>query len=53
MQARATGELGSLADMRVLAAASAEPVVYEPAAAADAIYERFLTVTGSADRVRA
>jgi rhamnulokinase len=48
MQARAVGELGSLADMRAVAAASAEPVVYEPAsdrAAADATYERFLEVT--------
>lgn len=50
VQARAVGELGSLADMRALAAASAEPVLYEPdadRAAAEATYERFLTVTGS------
>jgi rhamnulokinase len=47
-QARAVGELGSLADMRAVAAASAEPALYEPAAdraAADATYERFLAVT--------
>ena len=49
VQARAVGELGSLADMRAVAAASAEPTVFEPAAdraAADATYERFLAVTG-------
>jgi rhamnulokinase len=46
VQARAVGELRSLADMRAVAAASADPVVYEPAARADAIYERFLSVTG-------
>jgi rhamnulokinase len=49
VQARAVGELGSLADMRAVAAASADPAVYEPAAdraAADATYERFLAVTG-------
>jgi rhamnulokinase len=49
VQARATGELGSLADVRALAAVSADPVVYEPGAnrdAADEIYERFLAVTG-------
>jgi rhamnulokinase len=46
VQARAAGELGSLADMRAVAAASAEPAVYEPAADGDAIFERFLAVTG-------
>jgi rhamnulokinase len=49
MQARATGEVASLADMRAVAAASAQPAVFEPAgnrAAADATYERFLAVTG-------
>ena len=42
VQARAVGELGSLADMRAVAAASAEPVVYEPGGDAEDIYERFL-----------
>jgi rhamnulokinase len=46
VQARAVGELSSLADMRAVAAASAEPAVYEPAADADAGFERFLAVTG-------
>ena len=32
VQARAVGELGSLADMRAVAAASADPTVYEPSA---------------------
>jgi rhamnulokinase len=51
MQARATGALGSLADMRAAAAASAEPLVFEPAERRDeheAIYGRFLEVTGLA-----
>jgi rhamnulokinase len=42
VQARAVGELGSLAEMRAIAAASADPVVYEPSGDADEIYERFL-----------
>jgi rhamnulokinase len=46
VQARAVGELGSLAEMRAVAAASAEPVLYEPAADADATLQRFLVVTG-------
>jgi rhamnulokinase len=49
VQARAVGELASLGDMRAVAAASADPRVFEPAedrAAADATYERFLTATG-------
>ena len=46
VQARAVGELGSLADMRAVAAASADPVLYEPSAGAGATYERFLSVTG-------
>ena len=45
VQARAAGELGSLADMRAVAAASAEPVVYEPGDD-DGTYRRFLDVTG-------
>ena len=49
VQAHAVGELGSLADMRAVAAASTEPAEYEPSAdrgAADATYQRFLDVTG-------
>jgi rhamnulokinase len=49
VQARATGELGSLTELRAVAAASAQPVAYEPPAdraAADATYHRFLDVTG-------
>jgi rhamnulokinase len=49
VQARAAGELGSLADMRAVAAASAAPVTHEPSArreAAEATYARFLAVTG-------
>jgi rhamnulokinase len=48
IQARAAGELGSLADVRAVAAASSQPEVYEPAAHRDdaqAIYERFLAVS--------
>ena len=45
VQARAAGELGSLADLRAVAAASAEPDVYEPAGD-DGTYARFLEVTG-------
>jgi hypothetical protein len=39
------GELGSLAEMRAVASASARPVVYEPSADADATFQRFLAVT--------
>src|SRR3954471_1834300 len=49
VQARAAGELGSLADIRAAAAASTDPTTYEPTGArdaADATYERFLSVTG-------
>jgi rhamnulokinase len=46
VQARATGALGSLADMRTVAAASAEPVHYEPSGDGEATYRRFLDVTG-------
>jgi rhamnulokinase len=49
VQALADGELGSLADMRAVAAASAAPVTHEPSArreAAEATYARFLAVTG-------
>ena len=46
VQARATGELSSLADMRSVAAASVEPRTFEPADDTGGTYERFLTVTG-------
>jgi rhamnulokinase len=46
VQARAVGELGSLADMRAVAAESADPAVFEPAADGDETYQRFLAVTG-------
>jgi rhamnulokinase len=49
VQARAAGELGSLADIRAAAAASTDPTTYEPSEARDAAertYERFLSVTG-------
>ena len=46
VQARAAGELGSLEEMRALAAASAEPETYEPRDGGQEIYERFLAVTG-------
>jgi len=49
VQLRAAGALGSLAEMRTVAAASASPVGYPPPgdrAYADATYERFLNVTG-------
>ena len=46
VQARAVGELGALAELRAVAAASADPAVFEPAGDADGIYDRFLSVTG-------
>jgi rhamnulokinase len=49
MQARAAGDLGSLAEVRTAAAASTDPTAYGPnpaRAPADATYERFLSVTG-------
>jgi len=46
VQARAVGELGSLAEMRAVAAASADPAVFEPGEDGDQIYQRFLEVTG-------
>jgi rhamnulokinase len=50
VQARATGELGSLADMRAVARASADPVTYEPRASLDDVYARFLEATSSIKR---
>jgi rhamnulokinase len=44
VQARAGGELGSLADMRAVAAASVECFDYEPRGGAG-LYDRFLAVT--------
>ncbi|HWI08381.1 MAG TPA: rhamnulokinase family protein [Solirubrobacteraceae bacterium] len=46
VQARATRELGSFADLRAVAAASAQPVTYEPGDAAG-IFERFVERTTS------
>ena len=46
VQARAAGEAGSLSELRALAAASAEPVLYEPRGGGQDTYERFLAVTG-------
>jgi rhamnulokinase len=51
VQARAAGELGSLADMRAVAAASAVPVAYEPSPNredSEATFRRFVDVTGLA-----
>ncbi len=49
VQARAAGELGSLAEMRAVAAASTEPISHDPDPdrdRAEATYRRFLDVTG-------
>jgi rhamnulokinase len=50
VQARAAGRLGSLAEIRQVAAASAVPEVFAPGdrGAADADYHRFLSATGLA-----
>jgi rhamnulokinase len=48
VQARATGELGSRAEMREVAAASAAPEEYEPGEPLEDLYHRFETVTGAA-----
>ena len=54
VQARAAGELGSLAELRAVAGASVNPTVVEPAAeGADEIYRRFLDVTGLRERTTA
>jgi rhamnulokinase len=48
VQARAAGELGSLAELRAVAAASVDPIVDTPAPyrdAAEETYRRFLEVT--------
>jgi len=46
VQARATGELRSRAELRAVARASAQPVAYEPAGDGEATYRRFLDLTG-------
>jgi rhamnulokinase len=48
VQARATGELGSMDELRAVAAGSAAPVAYEPDADMDDTYARFLESTGCA-----
>jgi rhamnulokinase len=48
VQARAAGEVGSLDEMRALAAVSTEPVAYEPRDGGQETYERFLAVSGLA-----
>jgi rhamnulokinase len=48
VQARATGELGSLAELRAVAAQSAAPVIYEPDTDVYDTYARFLDVSGCA-----
>ena len=45
VQARAAGELGSLAELRAVAAASAEPASSSRRPASEALYERFLDIT--------
>ena len=55
VQARAAGELGSLAELRAVAAASVSPDRHEPSAdrdAAEATYRRFLDLTGTEPRAR-
>jgi rhamnulokinase len=51
VQARAAGELGSPADMRAVAAASAQPVHYEPSGDGDATYRRFLDAVGATEEI--
>jgi rhamnulokinase len=51
VQARAAGELGSLADMRAVAAASAQVIHYQPSGDGDATYRRFLDVTGTTQEI--
>jgi rhamnulokinase len=56
VQARTGGELGSLADMRAVSAASALPIPYEPSISrdlAEATFARFLDVTNTEGAVRA
>ena len=53
VQARGAGLVGSLAELRAIAAASARPETFEPAADRAAEYERFLAVTRLADHASA
>jgi rhamnulokinase len=53
VQARGAGLVGSLAELREIAAASARPQTFEPAADRGAEYERFLAVTRLADHASA
>jgi rhamnulokinase len=51
VQARSAGELGSLAELREVAAATARPVTFEPhrdRRDADEVYQRFVSLTGQA-----
>jgi rhamnulokinase len=48
VQARGAGELGSLGELREVAAASARPTAYAPAGEHEALYRRFLDLTGLA-----
>jgi rhamnulokinase len=51
VQARGAGLVGSLAQMRELASASARPTTFEPRADRSADYQRFLAVTGLAEHL--
>jgi rhamnulokinase len=53
VQARGAGLVGSLAELRAIAAASARPRSFEPATDRAAEYERFLAVTRLADHASA
>jgi rhamnulokinase len=46
VQARGAGELASLAELREVAAASADPIVHEPSGAGGETYQRFVALTG-------
>jgi rhamnulokinase len=50
VQARGAGLVGSLAQMRDIASASARPETFEPRADRSGHFERFLAVTGLAER---
>jgi rhamnulokinase len=50
VQARGAALVGSLAEMREIASASARPEAFEPRADRSADFERFLAVTGLAER---
>jgi rhamnulokinase len=56
VQARAAGELGSLSELRSVAAASVSPIVHEPSPdreAAEVTYRRFLDLTSLRDLTNA